>query len=464
MPHRMIAIRSYNELPLMIASPFRPTSRIRSAGRSHRFDHHVAVATTETECRALIAAAPAHLKLLPFGAGQSLGDSCLNDGNGLIVTSGMTNVSRFDRSCGLVSAQPGSTLASLVQLGATLNGQIWFPAVLPGNMGVTFAGAIANDVHGKNHSSQGSFCHHVERLTLLRSDGTFSCDTNENSDLFRATLGGLGLTGIIVNATAKLRRVSSLVLENEDVRCDTLGEAFSLLADSKDWEYRFVWLDPFDPNVRGVFTRARHCEDAAVEAAPGSRLMQIMGRLPIPGFIGGPMIWRAWYALQFGSMARYRKRFLSYRNSLAPLGEMPRWNRLLGSHGLLHFQFVTPKSIALEHIEKVLSDCRAAGELPCIASAKIFGVRPAAGLLSFPREGVTVALDFANAGISTRRLLRRLEAQVIEAGGAIYPGKDSTLSPQGFRRSFPAWETFARFIDPRFSSSFWRRVGGPDCC
>src|ERR1700686_1571797 len=98
----------------MKTSPYRPTSRIRSAGRSHRFDHHVAVATTEMECRSLIAAAPAHLKLLPFGAGQSLGDSCLNDGNGLIVTSGMTKVSHFDHSCGLISAQPGSTMASLV--------------------------------------------------------------------------------------------------------------------------------------------------------------------------------------------------------------------------------------------------------------------------------------------------------------------------------------------------------------
>jgi FAD/FMN-containing dehydrogenase len=443
--------------------PFRPTSRVLSAGRSHRFCHHVAAAETAEHCRALVLAAPAHLTLLPFGAGQSLGDSCLNDGGALIVTRGMAKVLHFDHAAGLINVEPGLTMGGLADLAlASSNGHRWFPAVFPGSTAVTVAGAIANDVHGKNHASQGSFCHHVEALTLLRSNGIIvTCSEKENADLFHATLGGLGLTGIIVSATIKLRPVSNSVLESEHLRCDSLAEALALFAEpGAAWEYRFFWFDPFDAAGRGVFTRARHCAEPAGAAEPPSRLMRVIARLPLPTALGKPGLWRAWYAFLLPRMPRRRMQCMSYRDALAPLGEFPRWNRLLGPRGLMHFQSVFPELAAPTLLETLLADCRRVGELPCLASIKLFGTRRPAGLLSFPREGVTLALDFANQGESTRRLLRRLEARVVEVGGAIYPGKDSTLSRDGFRRSFPAWESFAHQVDPRFSSTFWRRVGG----
>jgi FAD/FMN-containing dehydrogenase len=154
---------------------------------------------------------------------------------------------------------------------------------------------------------------------------------------------------------------------------------------------------------------------------------------------------------------------MTYRPALAPLGEFRYWNRLLGPRGLLHQQCVFPIHEAPRLLEALLADCRQASEPPCLASVKVFGSRPPVGLLSFPREGFTIALDFANRGDTTRRLLRRLEARVLEAGGAIYPAKDSTMSQEGFRRGFPAWERFVRHIDPRFSSSFWRRIDGIEC-
>ena len=442
----------------------RPTSRILSAGRSQRFRHHVAAPATVEECRALVLTAPGDLTLLPFGAGQSLGDFCLNDGGGLIVTRGMTKVLSFNRSAGLVTCEPGLTLGRLVDLTlAPGNGQSWFPAVLPGSTAVTIGGAIANDVHGKNHLRQGSFCHHVQSLTLLRSDGIIvACSERENADLFHATLGGLGLTGIIVSATMKLRSVSGPPLESEDLRCEALADAFPLFVESaKDWEYRFFWFDPFDPAGRGVFTRSRHCTDLARGVEPQSRLMRTAARLPLPATIGRPALWRAWYAFLLSRTPPRRVRHMTYRDTLAPLGEFPRWNRLLGPRGLLHLQGVFPEREAPALLERLLADCRRAGELPFLASVKLFGSRQPVGLLSFAREGLTVALDFPNRGETTRCLLRRIEARVVGAGGAIYPGKDSTLSPDGFRRSFPAWERFVRYVDPRFSSSFWRRVGGP---
>jgi hypothetical protein len=401
------------------------------------------------------------LKLLPFGAGQSLGDSCLNDGGGLIVTRGMTRILRFDRSAGLITCEPGLTVGQLADLTlAAPDGPRWFPAVFPGSTAVTVAGAIANDVHGKNHVSHGSFCHHVQAITLLRSDGTMvRCSESENAPLFHATLGGLGLTGIIVSATIKLRAVPGPLLENEDRCCTSLADALPLFYESaRDWEYRFFWFDPFDPAGRGIFTRSRHCTDLTLKAEPRSRLMRTIARLPLPATIGRPVLWRAWYSFLLSRTPPIQRRCMTYRDSLAPLGEFPRWNRLLGPRGLLHLQSVFPERKARTVLETMLEDCRISGELPCLASIKQFGARQPAGLLSFPREGLTAALDFANAGESTRRLLGCLEARIVEAGGAIYPAKDSTLSPDGFRRSYPAWEDFAHHVDPRFSSSFWRRV------
>jgi FAD/FMN-containing dehydrogenase len=399
--------------------------------------------------------------LLPFGAGQSLGDSCLNDGGALIVTRDMAQLLHFDRTAGLITVEPGLTMSALAETAlASSNGHSWFPAVFPGSAAVTVAGAIANDVHGKNHPVQGSFCHHVEALTLLRSDGkTVTCSEVENADLFHATLGGLGLTGVILSATIRLRPVPGSVLENEHRRCDSLAQALALFAEPDvGWEYHFYWFDPFDAAGRGVFTRARHSAAPARTAEPPSRLIRAAGRVPLPAALGGPVLWRAWYALLLPRMPRRRMQCLSYRHTLAPLGELPYWNRMLGPRGLLHFQCVFPQREAPTFLSALLAECRSTGEVPCLASIKLFGPRRPAGMLSFPREGMTVALDFAQRGESTRGLLRRLEARVLEVGGAIYPGKDSTLSRDGFRRSFPAWESFARHVDPRFSSSFWRRV------
>jgi hypothetical protein len=199
--------------------------------------------------------------------------------------------------------------------------------------------------------------------------------------------------------------------------------------------------------------------DLTCKAEPQSLFIRTVAQLPLPAALGRPALWRAWYAFLLSSMPAARLRYVHYRDALAPLGGFPHWNRLLGPRGLLHQQSIFPQRDAPAFIEALLSDCRKAGEPPCLGSMKFFGSRRSVGLLSFPREGVTVALDFANRGESTRRLLGRLEARIIEAGGAIYPAKDSTLSPEGFRRSFPAWEKFASQIDPRFSSSFWRRVG-----
>ena len=424
---------------------FRPNSRILSASRSQRFRHHVAAAATIGDCRALLLTAAADLTVLPFGAGQSLGDSCLNDGGGLIVTNGMKRVLHADWANGLVSCEPGLTMGQLADMSlSSSNGQTWFPAVFPGNTAVTVGGAIANDVHGKNHLSQGSFCHHVQALTLLRSDGgIMNCDEHENADLFHATLGGLGLTGIIVSAAIKIRTCPGPLIESEELRCKSLEDALPLFFEGdKDWEYRFYWLDTFDPAGRGVFARSRHCAGRVSDAEQPSLAMRAVARLPLSARMGGPTLWRAWYKVLLSRTPHRRLRRMTYRPALAPLGEFPYWNRLFGPQGLLHQQSVFPIREAPRLLDAMLADCRQAGEPPCLASIKRFGSRPSVGLLSFPREGFTIALDFANRGDTTRQLLRRLEARVLEAGGAIYPAKDFNSVARRIPPELPSMGTF----------------------
>jgi FAD/FMN-containing dehydrogenase len=438
---------------------FRPTRKVMSAGRALRVTQYFASAKTEPECKILLDSVPADIKVLPYGAGQSLGDSCLNEGGALLSTRDMNRVLDQDSTSGSVTVEAGVSMAQLLDLAGGETSKVWFPSVLPGNMIVTVGGAIANDVHGKNHPLQGSFCHQVESLKLLRSDGVFTCSENENSDLFHATLGGLGLTGIVTTATLRLREVVSPVLDTEEIRCDTIEEAFSLFErDATPWEYQFFWFDPFDEKGRGIFTRARHCADSRAKRQPSSLLMKAVSCLPMPSILGGSAVWRSWYALLLLRAPRHRPRQAAPHNVLAPLGEFSQWNRLFGPSGLLHLQLVVPNDQALAVLRSCLKQCRVAGQLPYVASCKIFGSRSPAGMLSFPRAGVTVALDFANAGSSTRALLTRLQMQIVEAGGAVYPGKDSTMPPVVFRRGFPLWEKFGAHVDPKFSSNFWRRV------
>jgi hypothetical protein len=259
-----------------MAVAFQQSSRIRSAGRSHRYRHDVGVARTLADCRSLILAAPPHLKLLPFGAGQSLGDVCLNDGGALIVTREMAKILSFDRADGTLTCEPGVTFGQIANETLSEPGA-WLPFVFPGTTAVTMGGAIANDIHGKNHLLHGSFCHHVRSIELLRSDGSVTlCSERDNAELFRATLGGLGLTGIIVSATFRLRPVPGPIMECESIRLERLADAFPLFsASTQEWEYCYSWHDPFDPAGRGVFVRCRHVAGVAHEAEPPSLLMRM---------------------------------------------------------------------------------------------------------------------------------------------------------------------------------------------
>jgi FAD/FMN-containing dehydrogenase len=400
--------------------------------------------------------------VLPRGLGRSYGDSCLNDGGVLLDTRRLDHLIEFDRDTGVLRCEAGVSLDAILEL---LAPQGWFPPVTPGTRFVTIGGAIANDVHGKNHHRAGTFGRFVERFELLRSDGRRTiCSAVENADLFRATIGGLGLTGLITWAEIRMKRVASERIDRESVRFGGLDEFFELTRVSDEsFEYTAAWIDSLARGRRlgrGLFLRGNH-------AAAGDRgsTARTRGWLSVPcnapGFLLNRTSIRLFNTLYYRRQRnRLSRRTAHYGPFFHPLDSIGNWNRLYGRRGFLQYQCLVPHRTAREALRSLLERIAVKGEASFLAVLKVFGDLPSPGMLSFPRPGVTLALDFPNRGARTFELLNVLDDIVAGCGGRVYPAKDARMSAASFRRYYPEWTEFARHVDPRFSSGFWRRVTG----
>ena len=396
--------------------------------------------------------------LLPYGNGRSYGDVCLNDGGTLLDTRGLGRFIAFDTAPGVLRTEAGVLLGAILE---TFVPRGRFLPVVPGTRFVTVGGAIANDVHGKNHHTVGSFGCHVRAFELLRSDGTRRlCSREENTDWFTATIGGLGLTGVITWAELQLTAVQSAYFDAETIRYDRLDDFFELSEESAPtFDYTVAWVDCSARGAalgRGVFSRGNH---ARLGAAREPR--KAGWRMPFtPPFalVNGASL-RAFNALYFHRASKIARRtHVHYRPWLFPLDGIRDWNRIYGPGGFLQYQCVLPPAAARDGMRELLELVAASGQGSFLAVLKQFGAIASPGLLSFPRPGTTLALDFANRGRRTFALMDRLDDITGGAGGVTYPAKDARMSGQNFRRYFPAWRRFSTFIDPAFSSGFWRRV------
>ena len=396
--------------------------------------------------------------VLPYGLGRSYGDSCLNDGNALIRARGLDRLIAFDAQSGILRCEAGVALSEII--GFALPRGFFLP-VTPGTKHVTIGGAIANDVHGKNHHRAGSFGHHVVRLELLRSDGSrTTCSATENEALFRATVGGLGLTGLVTWADVRLRRVPGTAMRQRAVRFASLDEFFALCDPlEREHEYTVAWLDCTAHGrrgTRGIFFAGDH--DARQEPFTPRRAVGVPMEPPF-SLVNGITLRafnEAYYRMPRGGGT---PRNVSLDAFFYPLDGIGGWNRLYGPRGFFQYQCALPAGPAGEGaIRELLARVAASGEGSFLAVLKRFGPMAPAGMMSFPRPGFTFALDFPNRGATTRTLLARLDEVMLAAGGRVYPAKDSRMSPEAFRAFYPQWQAFAAHVDPRFSSSFWRRV------
>jgi FAD/FMN-containing dehydrogenase len=400
---------------------------------------------------------PEYTPMLPFGNGRSYGDVCLNAGGTLLATRSLDRFLNFDDGSGVLECEAGVLLSEII---AVTLPRGWFPPVTPGTALVTVGGAIANDVHGKNHHRAGSFGHHVLSFQLQRSSGDIlCCSPTQNTDWFAATIGGLGLTGLISTARLQMRRVPGSWIAGDSQRFGSLEEFFALVAQSDaSYEYTVAWLDCAATGRklgRGVFMRGNHVE----HEAPVSRARSLRIPLTPPVSPVSRLSVRLFNELYLRRPAAQQRHALwHYRSFLYPLDSLLGWNRLYGPHGFFQYQCVLPMAAASAALPEMLGLTARSHQGSFLVVLKQFGTVPSLGLLSFPRPGVTLALDFPNRGFSTLQLLESLDAITRAAGGAVYPAKDARMSARSFQQYFPAWKRLEGYLDPKFSSSFWRRV------
>lgn len=399
--------------------------------------------------------------MLAVGMGRSYGDVCLNHGGTLLLTRPLNRFIAFDPVAGCMTCEAGVTLGEVLDV---IVPHGWFLPVTPGTQHVTVGGAIANDVHGKNHHRAGSFGAHLQRLALRRSDGlTYHCTATTHGDLFRATVGGLGLTGLILSAEFTLLPITSPMIAMESIRFDTLAEYFTLTRESDaGHEYTVAWIDAAScgsKTGRGLFLRGNHAiaSGGNTRPAPAARPWQIPCTMP-RGLINRTTMRCFNHLYWHRQRARRHHCEVHYRHFFYPLDGLAAWNRLYGPRGFFQYQCVVTQPAVVEEILRWV--VRSGGS--SLAVLKVFGNHPAPGLLSFARPGITLALDFPNRGHRLFSLLQTLDELVLADNGALYPAKDARMPPRLFTASFPHWPQFVPFIDPAFSSEFWQRVTATD--
>lgn len=393
---------------------------------------------------------------LAYGMGRSYGDVCLNPGGTLWTTRGLDRLIAWDENTGVLTCEAGVLLRDIQQVFVPRG---WMLPVTPGTQLVTVGGAIANDVHGKNHHTYGTFGNNVAQVHLLRTDGErIQCGPTEQPDWFAATVGGLGLTGVITQASLQMKRIPSPWLDTEIIPFATLGEFFTLSdASESGWEHTVSWIDCMSGHTgRGIFMRG-NMGPASNEPPPSAQKRSIPFTPPI-SLINRLSLrpFNATYYHLHKQMAGPRR--AHYESFFYPLDNILEWNRIYGKKGFYQYQSVVPREAGMDAVRAMLQAITAAGEGSFLGVLKTLGDRAAPGMLSFVRPGVTLALDFPNNGESTRRLFERLDAIVRDAHGRIYPAKDARMSRSLFEAGYPRLPEFLPFRDPGISSAFARRT------
>jgi FAD/FMN-containing dehydrogenase len=394
---------------------------------------------------------------IAHGMGRSYGDACLNPGGTLWMTRGLDRFIAFDADRGRLECEAGVLLRDIERL---VRPRGWRLPVTPGTQLVTVGGAIANDVHGKNHHVAGTFGDHVLELVLQRSDGsTLRCGPEQAPDWFAATVGGLGLTGVVTTATLQLQRTRGPWIDAESTPFGDLDGFFALAdAAASTWEHTVAWVDCVGPaRGRGVFHRGNEARDQ--DGVPVRRRERRVPFSPPFSPLNAASL-RMFNAALF-HLGRWRAGVsrVPVESFNFPLDNLGDWNRLYGPRGFYQYQCVLPQA-GRGAVAELLAQIARAGAGSFLAVLKTFGAREPAGMLSFPRHGVTLALDFPNAGARTEALVARLDAVVAEAGGRLYPAKDARMPRALFEAGYPRLAQFHAYRDPGINSAMSRRLLG----
>jgi decaprenylphospho-beta-D-ribofuranose 2-oxidase len=405
--------------------------------------------------------------VLPRGLGRAYGDAAQNAGGRVVDTTGLTRVLDADFERGVARVEAGVSLDSLLDVFLPHG---WFLPVTPGTALVTVGGAIASDVHGKNHHRDGSFCEHVSSLTLLTPGGERRV-LGPDDELFWATAGGMGLTGVIVEATVRMTPVETAWVREDVERADDVDDCMARM-EARDDSYRYsvAWIDCLARGRRlgrSVLLRGDHARRSELPTDVADPLARKRGvRVPAPPWMPNGLLRRETIAAF--NEAYYRRaprlsqgRIVALDPFFYPLDGVNGWNRMYGSRGFLQYQFAVPfgREDAVREALERLSGRRVASFL---AVLKRFGSQR--GLISFPMPGWTLALDIPAGSPGLGSLLDGLDSLVAEAGGRVYFAKDSRLRPDLVEAMYPQlgrWRELQRSVDPegRMHSDLSRRLG-----
>lgn len=397
--------------------------------------------------------------ILARGGGTSYGDSSIN-GTGVNIDTGRLNrMLHFDSERGVLHCQCGVTLRDISRVFIPRG---WFLQVTPGTQFATVGGCVATDAHGKNWKAV-SFCSFVRGLNLMLQDGSIIyCDEENNQDMLYSTFGGMGMTGIILDVYLQLRRIESSLIDVETIRCRNLEECFAVQSESMEsHEYMFCWLDSHKEGSgmgRGVMQRANHCSN-------GPPLYREKRRMHVPFYLPSFTVnsysVEAFNAAYHASIAKKSRKNAYIMDFFYPLDCIANWYRVYGRRGFLEYQMVIPFDGAYEAISKVLKIVTRSKLGSTVAAIK--PLLKGRGLISFPVDGVTFAVDFMP-DRKLWQLLDRVDEIVIANGGRVYLAKDARLSSEHFRQmysqSLNRWESVrqSHVLGDKFSSMMFDRL------
>jgi len=392
-------------------------------------------------------------RYIPVGNLRSYGDQAVSKSSIAILSTTRNKVLEFNREKGQIRVEAGALLKE-VQHFSRLMG--WMLPVLPGTQFVTVGGSIANDVHGKNHHKFGSFGEWIEEINILRSDiGRQTLSKSVNQELFYATIGGCGLTGMILDATINLVPDCGKSVFEQRIRFKSIDEFLSLSLESVEWESSVGWVNLFDKQ-KGVFLRGRRIKD---DKNRGRERIITFPRWRGPSLINHHTS-KLISQVYFQHMLLSRSETVLESKHFFPLDRIRCWNRAYGRNGFYQYQFVLPTKTASQGCNEILDRIRSHKQGSFLTVIKAFGDRKSGGLLSFPTEGITLAIDFPDFGVKTESLFAELDSLVEKYCGRLYLAKDSRMPQKMFENTYQNFAKFAKLRDPKISSKLSQRLMG----